>query len=357
MDPHRRNLVVAIGGLLVVIVLLGVVTLSGQPVPTATPPASSLPPVEASPSPVSVSPSASPSASAVATFPPATPPPGVGGTPVPCGSYDPTCSQMPVDGAGAAITPPVPCGTLGTCTLFVNILRPRTGGPWPVVVMVPGGPQAPGNLGTLGDFARLVASQGAVVFVADYREGPEWGGGSPTTYQDIACAIRFARANAAQYGGDGARLILAAHSLGPFFASVVALSADPFTPDPGACLTTTGSTKPDGFVGISGDYSPDSITPSFLDSFFGGSRDERASAWTAGDPYEVAAAKARLMPIRLVHGTQDRNVPIDSSKRFLAALQAAGFDATLTPVDADHQSILQNSATIRVILETANALP
>ena len=74
---------------------------------------------------------------------------------------------------------------------------------------------APGTRSYLADFAQLVAGQGAVVFVADYRESPEWGGGSPTTYQDIACAIRFARAHAAEYGGDGRRVTFVAHSWAP----------------------------------------------------------------------------------------------------------------------------------------------
>ena len=163
---------------------------------------------------------------------------------------------MPIDGSGAVpFTSEVPCGSVGPCVLRTDVLYPRAAGPWPVVVAVPGGPGAPGIRSYLADFAQLVAGQGAVVFITDYREGPEWGGGSTTTYEDIACAIRFARARASDYGGGSQRVTLVAHSLGPFFATTAALSAESFEPGPGTCLAKEGSTKPDAYIGIAGVYS------------------------------------------------------------------------------------------------------
>lgn len=286
----------------------------------------------------------------------APPPPPEEGTTEPCGTYDPRCSQMPVDGAGVVFTNDLPCGELGTCRLSMGIAQPRAaGGPWPVVVVEPGGPRPPNADNYLGAFAGLVASQGAVVFVADYREGPQWGGGYPQTYQDIACAVRFARENAAQWGGDPSRVTLVAHSLGPFFASVEALSADPFEPAPGTCLATTGSTKPDAFVGIAGVYSTDGVSAEYLDSFFGGSREAAQAAWTAGDPYAVVAAKEGLdIPVRLVHGAIDANVLVSSSEQFGQSLEAAGYDTAITIVpNGDHTGILQDYRTIEAVVGVA----
>ena len=285
-------------------------------------------------------------------------PPTDNGTPVPCGTFDPACARMPVSGGGAVFTPEIPCGSLGQCTLKVDILYPRAAGPWPVVVAVPGGPGAPGTRSYLADFAQLVAGQGAVVFVADYREAPEWGGGSPTTYQDIACAIRFARAHASEYGGDGKRVTLVAHSLGPFFATTAALSGDSFEPQPGTCLTKGGSTKPDAYVGIAGIYSQAGVTSGFLDSFFGGSQSQAPAAWAAGDPFAVIRQTgANKIPVRLIHGELDGNVRPQSSRDFELALEAAGFDSQLTVIpQADHGSVLEHRDTIRIVLETALAL-
>jgi acetyl esterase/lipase len=266
---------------------------------------------------------------------------------------------MPIDGSGAVpFTPELPCGSVGKCVLRADVLYPRAAGQWPVVVAVPGGPGAPGIRSYLADFAQLVAGQGAVVFVADYREAPEWGGGSPTTYQDIACAIRYARAHAAEYGGDGRHVTLVAHSLGPFFATTEALSPDAFEPEPGTCLTRKGSTKPDAYIGVAGIYSQSGVTTEFLDSFFGGSQTEAPGAWAAGDPYAVILEPgARKIPVRLIHGELDGNVPPQSSRDFETALEAAGFDSELTVIPrADHVSVLQHRDTIRIVLETALAL-
>lgn len=312
----------------------------------------------ATPSPVP-SPSATPAT--VTTPEPSTPgppqvePPIDTGTPEPCGTFDPRCNRLPVDGAGAVFTPDLPCGELGTCRLTMGIAYPRSSGPWPVVVVVPGGPRAPGSDRYLGDFAGSVASQGAVVFIADYRAAPQWGGGWPTSYQDVACAIRFARANADQWGGDGSRVTLVAHSFGAFVASVVALSPDPFEPDAAACLASGGSTKPDAFVGIAGVYSQQDVSPNTLESFFGGTQDQQTSLWAAGDPYALVAARSNpQLPIRLIQGTLDTNVPPSSAQRFEEALQAAGYDSTLTLIErTDHSGILQDHHTIGVVMETA----
>ncbi len=268
---------------------------------------------------------------------------------------------MPVDGAGAVFTPPVSCGSGSTCQLAVDILHPRVashGKGWPVIVAVPGGPGPLGIRHGLGTFAQLLAGQGAVVFVADYREGPEWGGGAPASYEDIGCAIRFARATAAEYGGDGSRVVLVAHSFGPFVASVEALSHDPFTPPAGSCLVDSGSTKPDAFVGISGIYSQTGVTADYLASFFGGDQASASSAWSAGDPYQVIRQPdAHKIPIRLIHGTADTNVRIESSQQFEAALQAGGWDVQLVTVEGgDHSAILQQQPTIATVMETAVGL-
>lgn len=314
---------------------------------------------------VVASPTALPTASA---FPTATPAPSAApsspeppidtSTPEPCGTFDPRCSRLPVNGGWTAIARDLPCGDVGTCTLGATVLYPRTGGPWPVIVAVGGGPAPPEQSASMGEFSRLVASQGAVVFAVDYRAGPEWGGGYPVTYEDIACAIRVARADAAEWSGDPSRVTLAAHSFGPFVASVAALSDEGFDPAPGACVETDGSTRPDAFIGIAGIYSQDGITETYLTSFFGGPRDAVPDRWAAGDPYAlVAAGRNSGLPVRLINGAQDANVQPASSEAFHEALHAAGYDSKLAIIEgAGHSSVLQDHRTIEIVMRTALGL-
>ncbi len=377
MTERARLAAVAAAVVVGVAVLVAAVVLvsrapSASPTPAA--PSASAPVAAVSPLPSPVSPTVPPASPPVET---AVPP----GPPASCGPFDPRCTRMPISGQGqVAFTSQVSCGTLGPCTLYLDVYYPRQTGPWPVVVAVPGGPAAPGIRHGLGDFASLLAGQGAVVFVADYREGAQYGGTFPLPYEDIGCAIRFARANAAQYGGDGSKVTLVAHSLGGFFASTEALSSDPFTPPAGACLTQSGSTRPDAFVGIAGIYSQGGVTPGFLDAFFGGpapsggpgvpgagSSPAPASSggtagapadWAAGDPFALVRAHSNPgLIVRLVQGADDMNVRPIEAQSFEQALQAAGYNATLTMVpDADHNSVLQNALTIRTVMETALGL-
>jgi dipeptidyl aminopeptidase/acylaminoacyl peptidase len=46
------------------------------------------------------------------------------------------------------------------------------------------------------------------------------------------------------------------------------------------------------------------------------------------------------VPVALVHGTRDGQVPLDQSRRYLAAVQRAGGEATLTELDVGHFELI-----------------
>ena len=90
-----------------------------------------------------------------------------------------------------------------------------------------------------------MADLGFVVFNASWGHGPGRGAGAPTydgllaVQSQAACAVEFARAHAAEYGGDPATMIVFGHSAGADAAAMVAFAR----PEPTAgCLggTTLG---------------------------------------------------------------------------------------------------------------------
>jgi acetyl esterase/lipase len=196
---------------------------------------------------------------------PATPPPSatVAPSPSPVPTPPPAVlsSPRPVTVAHVPYTPVVPCATyfdkVTPCQLELSVYAPTSGGPWPLVVVVPGNPGVLHKPSDEGDYAELgqpLAAQGAVVVVAQYRLDIEVDGGYPVTFQDIACAIGVARKIGPTYKADPARVTLVGHSFGGWAAAVVALTPTPFTPDPGSCNPTTGTLRPDAFLGIDGAY-------------------------------------------------------------------------------------------------------
>jgi acetyl esterase/lipase len=103
----------------------------------------------------------------------------------------------------------------------LDVYTPAKVGPWPVVVMFPAGPRS-----NLSEEARRVAELGFVVFNASWGNGP--GMVDPPTYDSLlavrsqaACAVEFARAHAAEYGGDPATMIVFGHSAGAHPAAMV----------------------------------------------------------------------------------------------------------------------------------------
>jgi acetyl esterase/lipase len=221
-----------------------------------------------------------------------------------------------------------------------------------VVLAIPGGPAPLGVRAGLSGLALGLAAQGTVVFTADYRSMPAQDAGFPQTFEDVACAVRTARAMAAQYGGNPARVTLVANSLGGWPGAVIAFSTQPFPLDATNCLAQAGSSRPDAFVGVAGVYTLDKIDPGYLDAFFGGTRQTAPGAWAAGDPYAIVNAnRNEPIPVTLVGGTRDQTVPLDSTQLFTGYLRIAGYTAQLTIVPgATHDSVLAAPQTVASVL-------
>lgn len=237
-------------------------------------------------------------------------------------------------------TQPVDCGGV-SCQLLLDVYVPAGTGPFPTVVLLRGGPSGPGGRGYLNLFADELASRGILVFNADMRDLAGLGGGYPAAFEDVACAIRFARSDASQYNGDANTVTLVGHSLGGWVGSVVALDPTEFQ---GGCLAG-GSGRPDAFVGLAGNYQI-SNGGNYWDlyDFFGGAPDATASARSAGNPFNYATSAP--IPVRLVVGTADTSVDPVNSIALDNFLTQQNWNVALTTVSGgDHMSILDDPAS------------
>ena len=105
--------------------------------------------------------------------------------------------------------------------LDVYVPRRGDGRPKPVLVFIYGGSWDTGEKDTY-PFAGLAwASRGFVTMVPDYRLVPEVR--YPGFLEDNAAAVRWARDNAARYGGDPDRIVIVGHSAGAYNAAMLAL--------------------------------------------------------------------------------------------------------------------------------------
>jgi dienelactone hydrolase len=138
----------------------------------------------------------------------------------------------------------------------LDIYAPTTAGPWPVVVMFHGAPGSDPatDRGYLSEHARRVAELGFVVFNASWGHQPadmSWYDGLRAVGSQAACAVEFARAHAAESGGDPATMIVFGHSGGAHPAAMATFAR----PEPThGCLggPTLGAT--DALVTWEGDW-------------------------------------------------------------------------------------------------------
>ncbi|MBA2466361.1 MAG: alpha/beta hydrolase [Sphingomonas sp.] len=105
----------------------------------------------------------------------------------------------------------------------LDVWAPRRGGgaPLPVVIFFYGGGWDQGARGDYGFAGAAFAGRGFIAIVPDYRLVPAVR--FPAFVEDGALAVRWARDNAARFGGDPRRITLAGHSAGAYNAAMLAL--------------------------------------------------------------------------------------------------------------------------------------
>jgi acetyl esterase/lipase len=125
------------------------------------------------------------------------------------------------------------------------VLAPLNGSDLPTVVILHGGGTPFEGRRYMQNLAAEVARRGAVVFLLSYRSAAT-GNYDSAGVNDARCAVRFARAETEQYGGDPNRVAVIGHSQGGFLGLTTAL--EPET-DAEACLAD-GSGRPDAVIGL-----------------------------------------------------------------------------------------------------------
>ncbi|HEY3428538.1 MAG TPA: alpha/beta hydrolase [Acidimicrobiia bacterium] len=215
--------------------------------------------------------------------------------------------------------------------LPVTVYGPETVGPYPIVVLFHGGGWFGGSPISTAPLAEYLAAQEVVVFNSTYRTQT---GGFPESFDDVACAIRYARANAQAFTSADGPLVIAGHSAGAHLASVVALAGDEF----GDTCPVVGSATVDRFIGLAGPYDP-TLYQQVLPAFYGTRFENDPKPWEAGSAYSYLGDNSGI-EILLMHGEADELVPISSSRLFADALGEAGYSVELAEIKgAPHQAL------------------
>jgi acetyl esterase/lipase len=143
-----------------------------------------------------------------------------------------------------AYTEETECG--GTpCRVPGDVIAPASGADLPTVVMLGGGSTPFAERRYQVDLAVELAKRGAVVFLMSYRSAVT-GNYDSDSVSDARCAVQYARASTAEYGGDPGRVVVVGHSQGGFLGLEIALGPET---EAEACMAEE-SDRPDGVVGL-----------------------------------------------------------------------------------------------------------
>jgi acetyl esterase/lipase len=197
--------------------------------------------------------------------------------------------------------------------LSVDIYRPQgASGPAPTVVFFYGGAWKRGERAQYAFVGRRLAEAGMLALVPDYRTYPR--ATFPGFMEDAADAVTWARAHAAEHGGDPKRIFVMGHSAGAQIAALLGTDA--------RYLKRVDMAPRDlaGVVGLSGPY--DFVVGKTYAPIFG-----PPARWP--DAQAVNFVSGDEPPFLLVHGTADRVVESVDSAHLDAKLRAAGVSSTL----------------------------
>ena len=191
----------------------------------------------------------------------------------------------------------------------MDLYRPEGGGDGlPVLVWFYGGAWQTGRRQDYRFVAAALARRGMVVAVPDYRLFPEVR--FPDFLRDGAAAVAEVQQRAAEWGGDGRRVVLAGHSAGAYIAAMLAVDRRWLGARRGIA----------GAVGLAGPYDFLPIIGHDIRAIFATADDTRRT-----QPAHLADGTAP--PLLLLHGMRDDTCWPRNSLALAARLRAAGGQA------------------------------
>lgn len=195
--------------------------------------------------------------------------------------------------------------------LKMDVYYPKSRGPWKGLIFIHGGGWSEGDKAPLA-----VVLPGYLVVSINYRMYPD--AVFPAMIEDVKSAIRFLRANAAEYHLDPSRIALIGHSAGGHLAALAGLAGAEAGWDVGMHLEQ--SSRVQAVIELSGPTDLQATFPDWVEDLkikvFG------ADGLSGGSP--IHYAKKDAPPFLIVHGDADAAVPVEQAHRLHAALSKAG---------------------------------
>ncbi|GCE22542.1 alpha/beta hydrolase [Dictyobacter kobayashii] len=222
--------------------------------------------------------------------------------------------------------------------LYLNIIQPDPlpAELMPVVVYIHGGGWEGGDhTGTENAF---LAAQGFFTVNVQYRLSGQ--AIFPAQLQDVKAAIRWLRANAAQYHIDPERIGVWGHSAGGHLASFIGTSAyarklegiDSEFSYPSNVQAVVDLSGPSNLLTMGGTHNDPGSPEARL---IGAPLQENKELARRANPISYIQP-GKLPPFLIIHGTKDDIVPFNQAQELYTALTQAQAEVTLHPIEGEN---------------------
>lgn len=226
----------------------------------------------------------------------------------------------------------------------MDVYFPDSGGPWPVLVYVHGGSWMRGDKSEAGMFARIMTAQGYLVVSINYRLYPA--AQFPAMIQDVKCAVRSLRANAAPYNLDPSRIGAVGVSAGGHLVSLLGTTDASAGWDVGEYLDQSSRVQAviamAGVMDLSRNF-PNADIEAMKRIGFGEFNVMEASPISHVTPDDP--------PFLLLHGDRDEVVPVEQSQLMYDRLLQENIPARLVVVQNASHSFTAPGGTTPTIPE------
>lgn len=220
--------------------------------------------------------------------------------------------------------------TLSSHTLDLYLPPMHSGEPVPLIVWIHGGAWIWGDKANCP--AKYYMPPGYAVASINYRRSFE--ASFPAPIHDCRAAIRWLRANGAQYGIDSERIGVWGNSAGAYLASFLGMHTDEHEGELGEHAGVSSRVQavaawatPSNFTTINQayKYNDEKARESFVGKLLNG--DVSHASLKNASPVSFVSPKAA--PFHVVHGKLDPVVPVEQGHQLFSALKQHGVETSL----------------------------
>lgn len=216
---------------------------------------------------------------------------------------------------------------------FGELRVPFSRPPYPVMIVIHGGYwRAAYDLKHVGHLCAKLTAKGIATWSIEYRRLGNPGGGWPGTFDDVLSSADFIRKSASKFKLDARRIAVMGHSAGGHLALWLAAN------------------RPDYLRGAIGLAPIADLKRAFelnlsrgvVAELLGGAPGEVPDTYAKASPIDLLPI---ARPQRLIHGVNDKVVPIEISRRYIDAAKMKHSDAKLTEIaECGHYELIDPSS-------------